>query len=1310
MDRRTLGLRVWTLLLMLLSAWLTAGAEQGTLVADAHVNAALPTVNSGAISNINVGGGYTGLVQFDLSLLPTGTTASQISRAVLRLYVNRVDTAGLVSLQPVGAAWSEYGVTYQTLPTLGSAVSLFGVSQAGGYVAIDVTSVVQGWVAAPAGNYGLALTAGTAVAQFDSKENDLTAHQPTLDVELVSQGPAGPSGPVGPSGAQGPTGKVGAAGPAGATGPAGSAGPAGATGAVGPAGPAGAQGPSGFTYEGTYSSATNYALSNVVIYNGSSYISLVASNHGNTPDASPTYWGLVASGATGGSTGNPITTTVASSYQGAYSSATNYNLNDIVLYSGSSYVSLLASNHGNTPGLSPAYWGLLAFGGQGIGPQGPAGPAGAAGAQGLPGLGFEGAYASANNYGLDDVVSWQGSSYISLMASNHGNTPSLSPTAWALLAQAGIGTTGATGATGPTGPQGLIGLTGATGATGAQGPTGQVGPRGLPGLVYQGTYASSTNYALGDVVLWQGASWASLVDANHGNTPSFSPSYWGVLTEQGPTGATGVTGAPGPTGATGALGPVGPPGERGDQGLQGIAGQAGAQGIPGVKGDQGLSGPMGLQGVPGPVGITFQGSYSSATNYALADGVVYNGSGYVSLVASNHGNTPDQSPMQWALFAAAGAGGATGAIGPAGATGPIGPQGVQGLQGATGNTGAVGPQGPPVVNYTGNYSSVTNYALNDGASYNGSTYVSLVSGNHGNTPDQSPSQWAVLVSKGDAGAIGVAGATGPQGPAGASGAMGATGLTGPPVTFIGGWLTTRSYLVGDAVSYGGGSYIALVANSGREPDISPLYWGSLAQAGGAGPAGPAGATGLQGPTGYPGPAGAMGAAGANGPQGAMGPAGPAGAAGPQGVAGPQGAAGVAGLAYRGTYSSIVNYGLDDGVVFGGSTYISLANGNVGNTPGASPSFWSVLAAAGMPGAAGPAGANGSNGATGASGPAGPQGVQGVAGTAGANGAPGLVFQGAYSSTANYALNDAVTYSGSSWLSLVGGNHGNLPGASPAAWAVLAQAGAVGATGATGAAGAAGTVGPQGPAGTQGPVGATGAAGINFRGTWVSGSGYAVNDAVTFGGATYLAQTANNSVEPDTNAQVWSVLAAAGLAGPTGAAGTAATVSVGQVITGAAGTNASVTNSGTASAVVLNFTIPQGAAGTGGGTGTGGGGGTSGVPYAAMYHAVSYAATYYSVNNTNQAANETTSVLTWVPAGCSATKLVVYSQQGATITVALRTGMPGSMVDSALTCQVSTGTSCTANGNVTVPAGGFVDIGITHADSNPVGVWTAVSCN
>ena len=62
---------------------------QATLVADAHVSSARPTVNAGTLTNLNVGGGYTALVQFDLSMLPPGTTASQVTRAVLRVRLAR---------------------------------------------------------------------------------------------------------------------------------------------------------------------------------------------------------------------------------------------------------------------------------------------------------------------------------------------------------------------------------------------------------------------------------------------------------------------------------------------------------------------------------------------------------------------------------------------------------------------------------------------------------------------------------------------------------------------------------------------------------------------------------------------------------------------------------------------------------------------------------------------------------------------------------------------------------------------------------------------------------------------------------------------------------------------------------------------------------------------------------------------------------------------------------------------------------------------------------------------------------------------
>jgi hypothetical protein len=231
--------------------------------------------------------------------------------------------------------------------------------------------------------------------------------------------------------------------------------------------------------------------------------------------------------------------------------------------------------------------------------------------------------------------------------------------------------------------------------------------------------------------------------------------------------------------------------------------------------------------------------------------------------------------------------------------------------------------------------------------------------------------------------------------------------------------------------------------------------------------------------------------------------------------------------------------------------------------------------------------------------------------------------------------------------------------------------------------------------------------VTYRGTWVAATAYHTNDVVVFSGATYLGTTTSLGSEPDVSPAQWSVLAVNGALGATGPAGAAATLSVGTVTTGAAGSLASVTNSGTANAVVLNFTIPQGAPGVGG---SGGGGGTSGIPFASLYHTVSFNFSFYSVNSASSSASEDDSVLTWVPSGCSATQLSVFSRQSNSITVTLRQGTPGSMANTSLACSVTSGAACTATGNVTIAAGNFVDFSVSGASGTPTGVWTALACN
>ena len=128
------------------------------------------------------------------------------------------------------------------------------------------------------------------------------------------------------------------------------------------------------------------------------------------------------------------------------------------------------------------------------------------------------------------------------------------------------------------------------------------------------------------------------------------------------------------------------------------------------------------------------------------------------------------------------------------------------------------------------------------------------------------------------------------------------------------------------------------------------------------------------------------------------------------------------------------------------------------------------------------------------------------------------------------------------------------------------------TGATGATGPTGPTGPQGPTGPKGDTGATGpqgpqgpAATITVGTTTTGNPG--TNASVTNSG-TSSAAVLNFTIPRGDKGET-------GATGPTGSDGQAATVTVGTVTTGAPGTSATVVNSGTSSAAVFDFTIPRG---------------------------------------------------------------------------------------------------------------------------------------
>jgi len=105
--------------------------------------------------------------------------------------------------------------------------------------------------------------------------------------------------------------------------------------------------------------------------------------------------------------------------------------------------------------------------------------------------------------------------------------------------------------------------------------------------------------------------------------------------------------------------------------------------------------------------------------------------------------------------------------------------------------------------------------------------------------------------------------------------------------------------------------------------------------------------------------------------------------------------------------------------------------------------------------------------------------------------------------------------------------------------------------------------------------------ITWQGEWSSATTYTQNEAVQYNGSAYVALQGNSEIIPTSDTAVWSVMTLKGDTGATGATGSAGTVTIGTTTTGSAGGNASVSNSGTSSEAVLNFTLPKGASGTAG---------------------------------------------------------------------------------------------------------------------------------
>lgn len=233
-----------------------------------------------------------------------------------------------------------------------------------------------------------------------------------------------------------------------------------------------------------------------------------------------------------------------------------------------------------------------------------------------------------------------------------------------------------------------------------------------------------------------------------------------------------------------------------------------------------------------------------------------------------------------------------------------------------------------------------------------------------------------------------------------------------------------------------------------------------------------------------------------------------------------------------------------------------------------PSPVNILGPRGEVGPKGDKGDVGPTGPQGPEGPRGPQGLPGERGATGETGAQGLTGPQGPRGEAAYTFNIGTVISGETASVRNSGADGNVVLDFVVPRGEVGPRGVTGPIGPAGPTGPEGPIGPVGPQGPQGPIGATGPEGP--RGDTAL--------TLSIGSVTEGETPSVTNSGTDTDIILDFVLPR----GAAGAAGAAATVSVGTVTTLEAGQPATVTNSGTENAAVFNFGIPRGEAGGGGG--------------------------------------------------------------------------------------------------------------------------------
>ncbi|MEK7950018.1 DNRLRE domain-containing protein [Luteolibacter sp. Y139] len=147
----------------------------------------LLTPAAGVGSSLGVTSTRTAFLRFDAGSLADTLPSSEVSSAVLMVYLPTVTEAGDLSLHAVTQDWTE-SVTGNVAQPAFADTSLATIPSssvvAKQFILIDVTQQVKAWLGTPASDFGFALTAtGTTRVQFASKEGASLGYPAFLQIE-----------------------------------------------------------------------------------------------------------------------------------------------------------------------------------------------------------------------------------------------------------------------------------------------------------------------------------------------------------------------------------------------------------------------------------------------------------------------------------------------------------------------------------------------------------------------------------------------------------------------------------------------------------------------------------------------------------------------------------------------------------------------------------------------------------------------------------------------------------------------------------------------------------------------------------------------------------------------------------------------------------------------------------------------------------------------------------------------------------------------------------------------------------------------